>query len=470
MAAVNPLVPPIPSSQPKASKRPNSLLTKVTSRIQQIHNEINLDRDFDAWSKQNPRGDFIAGGSYGKVHLTPKKTRVMKWQSPHKRSHPNAYLEVAKAEAELHQSLNGTPHLPYLFDARSSNKRVALVLENAGDTIYRTYLDRSNPNKKIATIQDVERLGKVLLEFLSSIHKKNIGHFDLKPENMSDTSIFDLGLATQVPPEGTKGLRVSSHYRPLEIMINLQYGTKADIWSSACILFELLTGDSLFPIPDGNSRAEQIQADINRMHVFQYRLGSMDLSFLKLSPKASQFLDKKDDGTEHLKPTTYQYRLRRLEETIEAKMEPGARRDQFIDLLRNMLVYDPSKRFNAVQCLEHPFFSSASSTDCTLKLDVVHSSPLSIQIQNNSGNILHTIKLDNPNGCYHILKSPYQYSIFFIDPATNAIVGCSEFYAEHNSVLVINPEDFSSYTLPSIVEADVPKLMGSRRRLNPEIS
>lgn len=35
-------------------------------------------------------------------------------------------------------------------------------------------------------------------------------------------------------------------YRAPEVIIGASYGTSADIWSIACIAFELMTGDSLF--------------------------------------------------------------------------------------------------------------------------------------------------------------------------------------------------------------------------------
>ena len=34
-----------------------------------------------------------------------------------------------------------------------------------------------------------------------------------------------------------------------------------------------------------------------------------------------------------------------------------------VDLLTNMLVYDPSKRFTAQQCLEHPYFENLHCED-----------------------------------------------------------------------------------------------------------
>lgn len=453
---------------PTPLSRPNSLLTKVTTRLGSIFKDIKLDKDFELWA-QAIGGEEVGNGAYGRVKLTPERKRVVKVQSPHRTTHPAVYHRIAAAEAALHESLNGTPHLPHFFEARSSNKRVGHVMEYAGDTLYRIYSDQTNPNRKIATLADVERIGKIHLEFLMSIHAKKIAHFDLKPSNATSTMVLDLGLATQVPPEGITGLRVSAWYRSPEITLNLRYGTPADIWSVACILFELMTGSVMFPIYDGKNSAEQIQADINRLHAHQDRLGPIDLNVLKQSPSASKLLETKEDGTVQLRRTTYPYKLRSLEMIIEQKMEPGVRRDQFIDLLRNMLAYDPSKRFDAARCLHHPFFSSKSSADCSLRLDLTQTSPLSIQIRTCEGHILHTIKLNGPNvnGCYHVPKSDEPYSVFFIDPSTQGIQGCSEFRVEGNSVVVINPVEFSSYALPSIDEVQVkeepPK---ARRRLD----
>merc|ERR1719510_1456084 len=57
--------------------------------------------------------------------------------------------------------------------------------------------------------------------------------------------IADLGNACWVQHHFTEDIQ-TRQYRSLEVLIGSGYGTPADIWSTACMAFELATGDYLF--------------------------------------------------------------------------------------------------------------------------------------------------------------------------------------------------------------------------------
>lgn len=57
--------------------------------------------------------------------------------------------------------------------------------------------------------------------------------------------IADLGNACWVHKHFTEDIQ-TRQYRSLEVLIGSGYNTPADIWSTACMAFELATGDYLF--------------------------------------------------------------------------------------------------------------------------------------------------------------------------------------------------------------------------------
>ena len=98
------------------------------------------------------------------------------------------------------------------------------------------------------------------------MHAKNISHRDLKPENIlikmhqpaagqsqdilkSELKIADLGAAKVLNPNGLNTPYVVSRYyrAPELIMGSNRYDCSIDIWSTGCILFELITRTPLFP-------------------------------------------------------------------------------------------------------------------------------------------------------------------------------------------------------------------------------
>ena len=80
-------------------------------------------------------------------------------------------------------------------------------------------------------------------------------HRDLKPSNVlvnenCDLKICDFGLA-RVKEQQMTGYVSTRYYRAPEIMLTWQrYGVEVDLWSTGCILAEMLTGKPLFPGKD----------------------------------------------------------------------------------------------------------------------------------------------------------------------------------------------------------------------------
>lgn len=60
-----------------------------------------------------------------------------------------------------------------------------------------------------------------------------------------EVKIADLGNACWVYKKFTEDIQ-TRQYRSLEVLLGDGYSTSADIWSTACMAFELATGDYLF--------------------------------------------------------------------------------------------------------------------------------------------------------------------------------------------------------------------------------
>ena len=89
---------------------------------------------------------------------------------------------------------------------------------------------------------------------LSEIHSKNVCHRDIKPSNVrisaeGELKFLDFGISKVMLPnfQNTKNC-VTRCYRPPEIFFgDRTYTNKVDIWSAACVIYELVTGKILFP-------------------------------------------------------------------------------------------------------------------------------------------------------------------------------------------------------------------------------
>lgn len=95
-----------------------------------------------------------------------------------------------------------------------------------------------------------------LLCGLEHCHNRGVLHRDIKGSNLllddsGNLKIADFGLATFFDPNQKQPLTsrvVTLWYRPPELLLGAtEYGVAVDLWSTGCILAELLAGKPIMP-------------------------------------------------------------------------------------------------------------------------------------------------------------------------------------------------------------------------------
>lgn len=156
-----------------------------------------------------------------------------------------------------------------------------------GDLLY--FIKHTSPtSSKLALTDEFIEQVAVVFAFqicfgLDYLHKCNIVHRDMKPENIlvslhntnpyeSKALIADLGLARDAQASDTFYV-CTRYYRPPEIITNVSRGeTSIDVWSLGCILFEMVTGRPLFTVNsalnehgvwEGHRASTQLEAILN---------------------------------------------------------------------------------------------------------------------------------------------------------------------------------------------------------------
>ena len=124
-------------------------------------------------------------------------------------------------------------------------------------------------------------LNKLLCDVLSGLsylHSKGIIHRDLKPQNIliktengaPVAKITDFGISKALNSDqtnasalvGTIEYMAPEQFNPQKYGIQGRIGTNIDIWSFGIMLYELLTGDSLFGSRLGGTTAQQLMSNI----------------------------------------------------------------------------------------------------------------------------------------------------------------------------------------------------------------
>ncbi|XP_053572531.1 SRSF protein kinase 2 isoform X5 [Bombina bombina] len=204
----------------------------------------------------------------------------------------------------------------------------------------------------------------------------------LDPRNAEKirVKIADLGNACWVHKHFTEDIQ-TRQYRSIEVLIGAGYSTPADIWSTACMAFELATGDYLFEPHSGEdySRDEDHIAHIIELlgniprhfalsgkysrEFFNRRdhialiielVGKIPRKFAMLGKYSKDFFNKKGElrHITKLKPWSL------FDVLVEKYGWPHEDAAQFTDFLTPMLEMVPEKRASAGECLRHPWLTS----------------------------------------------------------------------------------------------------------------
>jgi hypothetical protein len=156
--------------------------------------------------------------------------------------------------------------------------------------------------------------------------------------------VVDLGNACWVHRHFSEDIQ-TRQYRSPEVLIGSKYDTSADMWSLACVAFELLTGDLLFDPRAG----DEYDRDEDHLAMFQELLGKMPKR-LSLSGKYSKKYFDRKGNLKHIK----QLKFWPIQDVLAEKYHFAKDDAQGIaDFLRPLLDFDPSTRATALDALRN---------------------------------------------------------------------------------------------------------------------
>merc|ERR1712137_700663 len=211
-----------------------------------------------------------------------------------------------------------------------------LVLEYVPETVYRVTRHYTKLKQTIPLIYTKVYMYQ-LLRSLAYIHSLGICHRDIKPQNLllnPSTGILklcDFGSA-KILVEGEPNVSYicSRYYRAPELIFGAtNYTTNIDIWSTGCVMAELMQGLPLFP---GESGIDQLVEIIKVLG----------------TPSREQIRTMNPNYMEHKFPQIRPHPFSKI-------FRPRTPEDA-IDLISKLLEYTPAARLSAVEAMVHPLF------------------------------------------------------------------------------------------------------------------
>ncbi|NXW16529.1 SRPK kinase, partial [Circaetus pectoralis] len=191
-----------------------------------------------------------------------------------------------------------------------------------------------------------------------------------------EVKIADLGSACWTYKPFSKEIQTQP-YRALEVLLGLDYGTPADIWSTGCLAFEMATGECLFdPQPgkyfsrdDGRTPSALFISltEVSQplyLDVFSLRLDHVARIIELLGRIPPQIAFSWNKSTKFFSRPGALLRISRLSprslHSILAERHHWTKHEvtPFTSFLLPALQYAPDRRATAAQCLQHAWLSA----------------------------------------------------------------------------------------------------------------
>ncbi|KAF2484635.1 serine/threonine protein kinase [Neohortaea acidophila] len=242
-----------------------------------------------------------------------------------------------------------------LIAAQKDEVYLNLVQEYVPETVYRASR-HFNKLKSTMPILEVKLYIYQLFRSLAYIHSQGICHRDIKPQNLlldpasGILKLCDFGSAKiLVENEPNVSYICSRYYRAPELIFGAtNYTTKIDVWSTGCVMAELMLGQPLFPGESGIDQLVEIIKVLGTPTRDQIRTMNpnyMEHKFPQIKPHPFNKV-----GVDAKFPLDYVPSGSPLQQVFR-KADPNA-----IDLIGQLLEYTPTQRLSAIDAMVHPFF------------------------------------------------------------------------------------------------------------------
>uniref|UniRef100_A0A3B3B5T2 Protein kinase domain-containing protein n=1 Tax=Oryzias melastigma TaxID=30732 RepID=A0A3B3B5T2_ORYME len=268
---------------------------------------------------------FLGEGSFGRVAKCKKlgtdKVVAIKIVSGSAQTEINLLKELSKIDGDKH-------NLVKMVDCFRYKSYTCIAMELLDQSLYDFMRERYN---QPLTVEEIKTIAWQMIVALKGLESINLVHCDIKLDNIMlvdqvsepfRVKLIDFGVSDKITNMRTGRLMQNMVYRAPEVHLGLPLDQRVDMWSLGYVLCVLYTGTF---IHGWDSEYDIIRAMVNMQE----------------------------------KSVSDRFDFWSFDQLIPDHLEAAKKREveQFVDLLKRMLMMDPSKRISPSEALRHPFFT-----------------------------------------------------------------------------------------------------------------
>jgi len=145
------------------------------------------------------------------------------------------------------------------------------------------------------------------------------------------------------------GLIQPELYRAPEIIFEMEWGSKVDIWSVATLVWDLFEDEHLFDARDNEGNPSETH-HVSEMVAY---LGMPPLEYTQSNHMTKKVFDKQGHWTGGSKSLT----IPKISLEERVSVLKGEEKESFLDFIRSMLRWRPEDRKSATELLKHPWMA-----------------------------------------------------------------------------------------------------------------
>ena len=209
----------------------------------------------------------LGEGGFGKVYLIEMNNKNYALKKIFIREMNKEEIKKQHEEINIIKNLNNQYIVKY-YDSFYEKDHLCILMEYAGDSNLKSFIQRYKDSNQLIEEQIIKNIIIQITLGLKEIHKSNIIHRDLTPDNVfiddyNEIKIGDFGVSKKL--EGTKYAKTiigKYEYFAPELIKREKYYYRVDIYALGCIIYELFTLNSYFHDKNIEDKEGKIDTDI----------------------------------------------------------------------------------------------------------------------------------------------------------------------------------------------------------------
>ncbi|KAI6235065.1 Protein kinase domain-containing protein [Aphelenchoides besseyi] len=330
-----------PSSPPNGNTNmppPQSLLSEKIAPIPRINSKNLVGVGNGATKESEPIGNLQLNDDINDADDKAKGTHARK-----NKKRKNRRKRKNGENGEMSTSINEIPE---------SQSEDLTALQRKESTKSNPAPPNESSDQESDDDLEADKFNKSLCTLLMGLPVTSID--ENESQELPRVKIADLGNACWQDQHFTQDIQ-TRQYRALEVIIGAGYDVSADIWSVACIAFELATADYLF---EPHAGADYGRDEDHLAHIMEL-LGMIPPEVFTRGVYWQQFFrpDGRLNRISNLKPWS-------LVDVLKQKYRwPDHHARPFSEFLLQLLKFDPASRPTASQILKHKWLNTPINDD-----------------------------------------------------------------------------------------------------------